>query len=82
MLVPGVGGSLMMLVMGIYALYIEAVSTLNIILLVTFGISMVLGVLAGIIITKKILELFYIIFHNIKENDGELISSTVLNHIV
>ena len=58
MLVPGVGGSLMMLVMGIYALYIEAVSTLNIILLITFGISMVLGVLAGIVITKKILELF------------------------
>ena len=58
MLVPGVGGSLMMLVFGIYALYIEAVSTLNPVLLITFGISMVLGVLAGIVITKKILELF------------------------
>ena len=58
MLVPGVGGSLMMLVFGVYALYIEAVSTLNVILLLTFGTSMVLGVLAGIVITKKMLELF------------------------
>ena len=58
MLVPGVGGSLMMLVFGIYALYIEAVSTLNPILLLTFGSSMVLGVLAGIVLTKKMLELF------------------------
>ena len=58
MLVPGVGGSLMMLVFGIYALYIEAVSTINPVLLLTFGTSMVLGVLAGILITKKLLELF------------------------
>ena len=58
MLVPGVGGSLMMLVFGVYALYIEAVSTVNWVLLLTFGISMVLGVLAGIVITKKLLELF------------------------
>ena len=58
MLVPGVGGSLMMLVFGVYALYIEAVSTINAILLLTFGSSMVLGVLAGIVITKKLLELF------------------------
>ena len=58
MLVPGVGGSLMMLVFGVYALYIEAVSTINAVLLLTFGSSMVLGVLAGIIITKKLLEMF------------------------
>ena len=58
MLIPGVGGSLMMLVFGVYALYIEAVSTINAALLVTFGTSMVLGVLAGIVLTKKLLELF------------------------
>jgi len=55
MLIPGVGGSLMMLVFGVYALYIEAVSTLHPILLAVFGVSMVLGVLVGIALTKKLL---------------------------
>ena len=58
MLIPGVGGSLMMLVFGIYAVYIEAVAELIPIVLAVFGISMVLGVLAGIVITKKILARF------------------------
>jgi len=58
MLIPGVGGSLMMIVFGIYTVYIEAVSTLNLIILIVFAVSMVLGVLAGIILTKKLLEHF------------------------
>ncbi|MCL2199813.1 MAG: DUF368 domain-containing protein [Defluviitaleaceae bacterium] len=58
MLIPGVGGSLMMLVFGIYTIYIESVAALNIILLAVFGVSMVLGVLAGIALTKKMLEKF------------------------
>ena len=58
MLIPGVGGSLMMIVFGIYTIYIEAVATLYTLMLVIFVISMVLGVIAGIAITKKLLELF------------------------
>jgi putative membrane protein len=58
MLIPGVGGSLMMLVFGIYTVYIESVASLNALLLAIFGSSMVLGVLAGILITKKMLEKF------------------------
>jgi putative membrane protein len=58
MLIPGVGGSLMMFVFGIYALYIEAIATLHPVLIAVFGTSMVLGVLAGIVITKKLLERF------------------------
>jgi len=58
MLIPGVGGSLMMIVFGVYTLYIEAVSTINVIMLATFVVSMVLGVLAGILITKKLLQSF------------------------
>jgi len=58
MLIPGVGGSLMMIVFGIYTLYIEAVSTVNIIMLATFVVSMVLGVCAGIFLTKKLLRSF------------------------
>jgi putative membrane protein len=48
----------MMLVFGVYALYIEAVSTLNPVMLAVFGISMVLGVLAGMGITKKLLLVY------------------------
>lgn len=58
MLVPGVGGSLIMLVFGIYAIYIEAVSTVNIVILIILLIGMVLGVLTGIFLTKKMLKLF------------------------
>ena len=55
MLIPGIGGSLMMFVFGIYTIYIEAISTLNPVLLTVFVVSMILGVLAGIALTKKML---------------------------
>jgi len=58
MLIPGVGGSLMMIVFGIYTIYIEAVATLDLVVLIVFGVSMVLGVGAGIFLTKKMLEKF------------------------
>lgn len=58
MLIPGVGGSLMMIVFGIYTVYIEAVSTLNVLVIAVFGISMIFGVIAGIVITKKLLDSF------------------------
>jgi len=58
MLIPGVGGSLMMIVFGIYTIYIESVSTLNPVLLVVFLVSMVFGVFAGIVVTKKMLDHF------------------------
>ena len=56
MLIPGIGGSLMMLIFGVYTIYIEAISTINIIILAIFIISMILGVLAGIVFTKKMLN--------------------------
>lgn len=56
MLMPGIGGSLMMLVLGIYTIYIEAVATLDPVVLSVFIISMIIGVLAGIALTKKMLE--------------------------
>lgn len=56
MLIPGVGGALMMIVFGIYSIYIEAVSSLNPVLLAVFGSSMVLGILTGIKLIKKLLE--------------------------
>jgi len=56
MLIPGVGGSLMLIVFGIYTVYLEAVSTLNVIILIVFVVSMGLGVLTGIVIIKKLLD--------------------------
>jgi len=56
MLIPGVGGSLMMLTFGIYAIFIEAVATLDLLLLAILTSSMVLGILAGIKIIKKLLD--------------------------
>jgi len=58
MLIPGVGGSLMMIAFGIYTIYLESVSTFNIPILIIFGVSMVFGVLAGIVITRKLLKSF------------------------
>ena len=58
MLIPGVGGSLMMLIFGIYTIYIESISTLNILILSIFIVSMILGVVAGIVLIKKMLAAY------------------------
>lgn len=58
MLIPGVGGSLMMIALGIYQIYIEALATFNFLILGVLLVGMVLGILAGIYITKKVLEKF------------------------
>lgn len=57
MLIPGVGGALMMLVFGIYEIYIEAVAALDIIPLIAMGTGMTFGILAGIKLIKKLLEI-------------------------
>ena len=56
MLVPGFGGSLAMLVFGIYAIYIEAISTVNLGMLAVFIVSMGLGLWVGIRIIRKLLK--------------------------
>lgn len=58
MLIPGVGGSLIMLILGIYTIYIESISTLNVTLLSVFIVSMVFGVMAGVVFTKKMLTYY------------------------
>ena len=57
LLIPGVGGAIMMLAFGIYTVYIEAMSTLQPVVLIVLLSSMVLGILAGIKIIKKLLDL-------------------------
>ena len=55
MLIPGVGGSVMMLAFGIYTIYIEAISSLDPIMLPVLLISMVFGILVSIKIIKGLL---------------------------
>lgn len=54
-LIPGVGGAVVMLAFGIYGLYIEAISTPHWGLIAVFAVSMVLGIAAGVIVIKKML---------------------------
>ena len=65
MLIPGVGGSLMMLVLGIYTIYIEAIAHLDVLVLAVLFASMVFGVIAGIFLTKKMLNYFPQVLYSI-----------------
>jgi len=55
MLIPGVGGAILMLVLGIYTIYIEALATRDWQVLLTLVGGMVFGILCGIKVVKKIL---------------------------
>ena len=56
MMIPGLGGSLMMLIFGIYTIYVEAISMLNIPILFVLITGMTFGFWAGVKIIKKMLE--------------------------
>ena len=58
MLIPGVGGSLMMIVLGIYGIYLEAIQTLRFGILTVLLVSMLIGIFWGAKITKKLLNSF------------------------
>ena len=55
MLIPGVGGAILMLILGIYTAYIEALATLDFAVLITLAAGMALGILAGIKVVRRIL---------------------------
>jgi len=55
MLIPGVGGAILMLILGTYNAYIEALANLNIMVLLTFVAGMTCGLLLGIKAVKKTL---------------------------
>jgi putative membrane protein len=56
MLIPGVGGSLMMIAFGIYTVYLESISTFHMSILGLFVASMIIGLGIGAVITKILLE--------------------------
>jgi len=65
MLVPGVGGSLTMIVLGIYNVYLESIATFNLPILGTFAIAMLIGLSAGAIITKILLQKYFRMFYSV-----------------
>jgi putative membrane protein len=58
MLVPGISGSLILLIMGTYTVSVEAITTLNLIILVCYGVGLILGLLVGIKLIKFLLNSF------------------------
>jgi len=58
MLIPGISGSLVLLIMGTYTVSVEAISTLNLIILVFYGAGMAIGVLIGIKLIKFLLKTY------------------------
>lgn len=57
--VPGVSSTLILMCFGIYNIYLEAVSTLNISILLPLGIGVVIGGILFLKIIKYLLEHFY-----------------------
>lgn len=56
MILPGISGSLIMLLLGIYATVMEAVADLNFLLLLPIGLGTLTGLFVGIKIIKKMLR--------------------------
>lgn len=56
MILPGISGSLMMLLMGVYAVVMESVANLNFILLIPIGLGTLTGLAVGIKVIKKMLR--------------------------
>ena len=55
MLIPGVGGAILMLVLGTYNAYIEALANFNVIVLLAFAAGMTCGISLGIKTVRKTL---------------------------
>ncbi len=58
MLLPGISGSLLLLIFGVYAVIIQAVGTLNFIILAPVALGVGLGVLIGIKLIRELLNRF------------------------
>lgn len=59
MVVPGISGSFILLLLGVYSAIISAISSLNILVLIPFGIGVVIGILVASKLIDFLLEHFY-----------------------
>ena len=55
MLLPGVGGAIIMLLLGIYSIYLEAVANLEWLIILVLAFGMTFGILLGIKVVRKLL---------------------------
>ena len=58
-IIPGVSSSVILMIMGVYYTYLEAISALNLYILVPMGIGLILGSLLFLIIIKILFNKFY-----------------------
>lgn len=58
MILPGISGSLMMLMFGVYTIVMEAVADLNIAVMVPIAIGVGLGLIIGVKVIKKMLRFY------------------------
>ena len=65
MLIPGIGGSLIMIVFGIYNVFLESIATFNLPILGIFIAAMIIGLSAGAIITKLLLQKYFRMFYSV-----------------
>lgn len=56
MILPGISGSLMMLLFGVYAIVMEAVAEINLILMIPIALGVLAGLFIGIKVIKKMLR--------------------------
>ena len=57
--IPGVSSTVILMLLGIYSNYINAISTINIFILFPLGIGLILGSLFFLIIIKKLMNKYY-----------------------
>jgi putative membrane protein len=58
MLVPGISGSLILLIMGTYTVSVEAITNLNLIILICYGAGLVLGLIVGVKLIQYLLKTY------------------------
>ncbi len=56
MILPGISGSLMMLMFGVYTVVMEAVADINLTVMLPIGIGVILGLVIGVKVIKKMLR--------------------------
>jgi putative membrane protein len=58
MIVPGISGSVILLMFGAYTVFVESISTLNFAIIAVIGTGMILGALTGVKLVKIVLKHF------------------------
>lgn len=59
MIIPGISGSMVMMILGVYTAIISAISDLNFQVLIPFAVGMIIGIIVVSKIINKLLEKFY-----------------------